>query len=130
MDRTKQNEIDLEVLQSQSSFSNITDSQIFQSKPSENHSVVRPEVLKFTKDARLELAIREMRIGQRVHEELKQQGRTVTWLAKQLGMERTNLYYTFKRDSISMELLLRISCLLNHDFFQDIFDVCKTYGLF
>ncbi|MBQ0119632.1 MAG: XRE family transcriptional regulator [Bacteroidales bacterium] len=64
-----------------------------------------------------------------MHEELKHQGRTVTWLAKQLGMERASLYYTFRQNSIDVEFLLRISCFLEHNFLQDVADVFKAYGL-
>ena len=77
----------------------------------------------------MEQAIKELRIGQRIHEELKQQGRTVTWLAQQLNMERTSLYYTFRQSSIDLELLLRISAFIGHNFLQDVADVYKKYGL-
>ena len=86
-------------------------------------------IQQFDKDKRLNLAINDLRIGQRIHKELKSQGRTVTWLAKQLGMERTSLYYIFRQNSIDMELLLRISCFLEHNFLQDVVDVYKAYGL-
>ena len=78
---------------------------------------------------RLKLAIKELSIGSRVREELRIQGRTVSWLARQLCMERTSLYYTFRQNSIDVELLLRISFFLNHNFLQDISDVYRKYGL-
>ena len=81
------------------------------------------------KKDRLRLAVNELQIGNRIHEELKRQGRTVSWLAKQLCMERTSLYYTFRQNSIDMELLLRISFHLEHNFLQDVLDVYKAYGL-
>ena len=78
---------------------------------------------------RLKLAINDMRIGGRIHDELSDQGRTVTWLAKQLCMERTSLYYTFRQNSINIEMLMKISAYLGHNFMQDLADIYKKYGL-
>lgn len=57
-------------------------------------------------------------IGKLIEEELHRQERTVTWFAKKLYCERTNVYNIFKRQSIDTELLLRISVILNRDFFM------------
>ena len=89
--------------------------------------VVKPDVMQKDKAERLKLAINDLQIGKRIQDELKRQGRTVTWLAKQLCMERTSLYYTFRQNSIDLELLLRISFFLNHNFLQDISDSLKSY---
>ena len=88
------------------------------------------DIMTLDRNERLKLAIKELSIGSRIREELRIQGRTVSWLARQLCMERTSLYYTFRQNSIDTEMLLRISFLLNYDFFQDIVDICKSYGLF
>ena len=90
----------------------------------ENHAAMQKN-----RNERLKLAISSMQIGQRIQKELKLQGRTVSWLARQLCMERTSLYYVFRQNSIDMELLLRISCHLNHNFLQEVNDVYKAYGL-
>ena len=90
--------------------------------------MVTQDAIQLDKTKELKLAIAGLHIGQRIHEELKQQGRTVTWLAKQLCMERTSLYYTFRQNSIDLELLLRISFLLGHNFLQDAADVMKTHS--
>ena len=98
--------------------------------PADNQSgVANVSILGLSRTERLELAMNDLRIGQRIHAELKQQGRTVTWLAQQLNMERTSLYYTFRQNSIDLQLLLRISAFTNHNFLQDVADVYKTYGL-
>ena len=89
----------------------------------------RPDIMQLDRSERLKLAIAELHIGQRIHDELKRQGRTVSWLARQLCVERTSLYYTFRQNSIDTELLLRISSLLGHNFLQDVADVYKAYGL-
>ena len=58
-------------------------------------------------------------IGKLIREELNRQERTVTWFAGKLYCERTNVYDIFHRQSIDTDLLLRISQILNHDFFKD-----------
>lgn len=45
---------------------------------------------------------------------------TVTWFAKQLNYDRRNVYSIFARQSIDTELLMRISRILDHNFFTDI----------
>ncbi len=57
-------------------------------------------------------------IGQLIREELKQQGRTITWFAKAINCDRTNIYNIFARESIDTNLLTRISKALNKDFFE------------
>nr|WP_300797197.1 XRE family transcriptional regulator [uncultured Alistipes sp.] len=56
-------------------------------------------------------------IGQLIEAELRRQERTITWFAKKLFCDRTNVYNIFKRQSIDTETLLRISQILHHDFF-------------
>lgn len=46
------------------------------------------------------------------------QERTPTWLAKKINCERTNIYYIFRQPSINTELLMKISLVLNVDFFK------------
>lgn len=57
-------------------------------------------------------------IGKLIEEELHRQERSPSWFAKKLYCDRTNVYSIFKRASIDTELLLRISIILNHDFFS------------
>lgn len=93
------------------------------------HFVVDDKVLRLGSDERLKMALKGICIGERIRNELKAQGRTVTWLANQLCLERTSLYYTFWQNSISIELLFRISSFLGHNFLQDVADVYKAFGL-
>ena len=102
---------------------------IFQSHPDVVQPVVNPNVMQLGRTERMNLAMNDLRIGQRIHAELKRQGRTVSWLARQLCMERTSLYYTFRQNSIDMELLMRISAYIGHNFLQDVADIYKKYGL-
>lgn len=62
-------------------------------------------------------------IGHLIEAELHRQERSVTWFAKKLYCDRTNVYSIFKRQSIDTELLLRISRVLNHDFFHYYLDL-------
>lgn len=60
----------------------------------------------------------EIHIGRLIETELHRQERSVAWFARNIYCNRTNVYHIFKRNSIDTDLLLRISCLLNHDFFK------------
>jgi hypothetical protein len=59
-------------------------------------------------------------IGHRIHEEIKNQGRTITWFAQHICCTRENAYDIFKCSNIDTELLTRISDVLGHNFFQDL----------
>ena len=60
-----------------------------------------------------------LHIGKLIKEELERQERTVSWFARKLYCDRSNVYKLFKRPTIDTELLLRISIILNHDFFGE-----------
>lgn len=57
-------------------------------------------------------------IGKLIENELRRQERTVSWFARNLYCERANIYHIFKRQSLDTELLMRISRLLDHNFFS------------
>lgn len=57
-------------------------------------------------------------IGKLIQEELRVQQKSVVWLARELGCNRTNIYKIFNRRSIDAELLLRISRVLGRNFFE------------
>lgn len=56
-------------------------------------------------------------IGPQIELVFRQQGRKVSWLAKNLNCHRANVYNIFQRNNIDVTLLSRISQLLNYDFF-------------
>lgn len=60
-----------------------------------------------------------MHIGQRIHDVLEEQGRIVVWFAGELSCHRTNIYKIFSKNYIDTQDLMRISKILNHDFFQE-----------
>ena len=55
-----------------------------------------------------------------IKKELKAQGRSVSWLARTIHMERSSVYKIFERNSVDIVLLVRICLVMNHDFFKDI----------
>ena len=57
-------------------------------------------------------------IGERIKQELKRQGKTSVWLAKQLGCHRTNIYNVYAKSTIDTGMLLHICKLLQYDFFK------------
>jgi hypothetical protein len=56
-------------------------------------------------------------IGDIIYKELQSQGRSVAWLARQLGTSRMACYRLFHSYSIDTQVLFRISGLLGRDFF-------------
>lgn len=57
-------------------------------------------------------------IGSIIKKRFDEQGESVSWFAKQLCCDRTNVYSIFKRESIDTALLVKISTILKHDFFK------------
>ena len=66
------------------------------------------------------MELKTIHLGTMIKRELKAQGRSVVWLAQMINMERTSIYKIFERNSVDVRLLVRISLVMNHDFFQDI----------
>lgn len=56
-------------------------------------------------------------IGELIKEELKSQERSITWFARKLCIDRSNVYRLFQKNSVDTDLLTRISLVLNRDFF-------------
>ncbi len=62
----------------------------------------------------------EIHIGQLIKDEFDRQGRRATWLAAELNCNRSNVYSIFQRDNIDVEMLIKISHVLGHNFLRDI----------
>lgn len=56
-------------------------------------------------------------IGQIIELELRRQRRSVSWFARELCCDRTNVYKLFRKESIDTMQLFRISKILSHNFF-------------
>ncbi len=65
-------------------------------------------------------------IGKLIQEELKNQERSVSWFARKLFCDRSNVYRLFQKESIDTDLLMRISVLLNRDFFSELSENTKN----
>ena len=63
-----------------------------------------------------------MHIGQKIKEVLEQRHKPVTWLAKEINCERTNVYNIFARQDINTGLLTKIGIILEHNFFKELSD--------
>ena len=61
-------------------------------------------------------------IGQIIEKELHRQERSVTWFARRLYCDRMYINI-FRRQSLDTELLLRISIILEYNFFQIYSDI-------
>lgn len=59
-------------------------------------------------------------VGSLIRAELSRQHQTVTWLAEQLGIERTNCYRFLRAQSLHVDQLACISIAMQHDFFADL----------
>lgn len=66
-----------------------------------------------------------MHIGNRIEDVMKQKGQSARWLAERIPTERTNVYNIFHRESIDTRLLMRISVVMNHDFFAELSLQCE-----
>lgn len=60
----------------------------------------------------------QIHIGNLIRDELRRQGRTNQWLADQLNIDRRTLQRLYNKPSIDTQQLLRISKVLDTDFFK------------
>lgn len=75
---------------------------------------------------RIPVARTMIHIGQQIKAELARQERGVSWFARKLAYDRSNIYRLFQKESIDTLLLKRISHILNHDFFADLSDTLRN----
>ena len=57
-------------------------------------------------------------IGQAIEAELRDQERTVSWLSRRLDCDRTKIYQIFHKPAIKTDMLMKISLVLNKNFFK------------
>ncbi|MDR1221763.1 MAG: helix-turn-helix domain-containing protein [Tannerella sp.] len=62
--------------------------------------------------------MKKIHIDKLIQAKMKAEGRSVTWLAKQLNCDRSNIYKIYRKTTIDTALLSHICELLNFDFFQ------------
>ena len=57
-------------------------------------------------------------IGECIRRQIEEQGKTTVWFANMLGCHRSNIYKIYEKKSIDSGVLLRISRILDFDFFK------------
>ena len=57
-------------------------------------------------------------IGHLIHEQLRKDQRSVGWLAREIHCTRNNVYKIFNKPSLDSDLILKISKVMNFNFFQ------------
>lgn len=63
--------------------------------------------------------IARLNIGKTIMNDLQEEGRSVVWLAKKVGIGRANFYYHVNNDNFSLELLWNISIAMKHNYLAD-----------
>lgn len=66
-------------------------------------------------------------VGSLIRLELIRQKRSISWLANQLGVQRSNCYRIIHAETMYIDRLFQISQLLHHDFFADYSNQLKPY---
>lgn len=64
----------------------------------------------------------DVHIGSMIKQELQKQGRTVNWFANEIYCEKSNVYKMFRRKSIDLLQLMKISEVLGHNFLRDCYE--------
>jgi len=59
----------------------------------------------------------EIHIGQLIQAKLREDDRSIAWLARKLHCDRTNVYKIFRKQHVEIVQLLQISLILHYDFF-------------
>jgi len=62
----------------------------------------------------------EIHIGLLIRKKMKDERRSVGWLANQLNCDRSNIYKLYKKSNMDIIQLVRICDIFDHDFFNDI----------
>lgn len=64
------------------------------------------------------MADQEFHIGKQIQERLRSEEHSISWLARKLGCDRSNIYRIFDRKHIDSELLMKLSIVLDCNFFE------------
>ena len=65
--------------------------------------------------------LQNIHIGNIIKEKLNEKSMTITDLAKKINRDRTTVYDIFERKSIDIELLIKISDVLDYDFIHKVY---------
>ena len=67
-------------------------------------------------------------IGRHIKEVVAQKGVKVPWIAQQLGCHRNNVYLIFSRQWIDTGTLMKLSIILQYNFFAELSEWYKDAG--
>lgn len=67
-----------------------------------------------------------IKIGAVIRQKIHDDGRTVSWFADKICCSRANVYKIFEKESIDTNLLIRISKVLNYNFFDILSETLKV----
>ena len=70
--------------------------------------------------------IREVHIGKTIKKRLKERNISIADFSALLHTDKSNVYRLFQKKDINTEMLIRISNLLNYNFFIEFVDVNQT----
>jgi len=70
--------------------------------------------------------VQNIHIGSIIKKVLKEKSMTITEFARKINRERTTAYDIFERKSIDIELLIKISKVLDYDFIHEVYFPQKT----
>lgn len=62
--------------------------------------------------------MKEIHIGQLIRKKLDENGQSASWLAKKIHCDRSSFNRMLHKDHIDTKLLLRISTIMNFNFFD------------
>lgn len=68
----------------------------------------------------------EIHIGKLINQKLKEQERSGAWLARKLFTDPSNVSKIIRKRHIDTELLMRVSLVLNFDFFKYLSESYQT----
>ena len=66
----------------------------------------------------MEIPTSNLHIGHLIHEQLKRDQRSASWLAREIGCTRNHVYKIFNKPSLEGDLILKISIAMQFNFFQ------------
>ena len=73
--------------------------------------------------------ITDIHIGKHIREIMAQKGIKVPWIAQQLCCHRNNIYLIFSRQWIDTNTLMKLSFILQYDFFEELSELYKEHNI-
>jgi len=72
------------------------------------------------------MEVAEIHIGNLVKKELQRQDLSISWLSRQIYRDSSNVNKMLQKSSMHTDVLLRISFVLRHNFFEEIAFLLQT----